>query len=220
MLRLRILVPIFSLFFLAPGEIFSQGYRERILHSSYSSKQLSLLRSWSYDKEKLLAMSKASVDSGLYVSARPLPVNDLANPFVEGVFLDPVVLKRVSHFEKLIDYYSRKYSIEPNLVKAIIYVESSANPRSISPKGARGLMQLMPGTAATLGVRNLFDPAENIAGGTKFLHQQIKRFGHIHLALWAYNAGPKKVVERILPLTTYHYILKVLLVKLMLDRGL
>lgn len=239
MLSLRVFLLVLSLVFLTPGEVFSRDYQGQILHSSYSPKQLELLRSWSYDKGKLLTMSKNSVVRALFISAKPSVVRNAimartivlvpttlgkhqlldgaANAFAEGSFLDPIVLKRISQFEKFIDYYSRRYSIEPNLVKAIIYVESSGNLRSVSPKGAKGLMQLMPGTAAEVGVRSVFEPAENIAGGTKYLHQQLERFGHVHLALWAYNAGPRMVRKRILPLTTYYYILKVCLIKSMID---
>ena len=95
-----------------------------------------------------------------------------------------------SKIEEIIITSSKKEALDPALVKALIQVESGFNPRAYSPKGAQGLMQLMPETARALGVSNPFDIQENIAGGVRYLKGLIERVkGDISLALAAYNAG-------------------------------
>jgi soluble lytic murein transglycosylase-like protein len=95
---------------------------------------------------------------------------------------------------ELIDFHAERRGLSEALVKAVIHVESSGNPSAKSRSGACGLMQLMPTTAAEMGVSNLFDPDENIAGGTGYLAKMLERFdGDKRLALAAYNAGPNTV---------------------------
>jgi soluble lytic murein transglycosylase-like protein len=98
--------------------------------------------------------------------------------------------------ESLIGKYARLYGVDPCLVRAVMRHESDFNPTAVSPKGAQGLMQLMPGTAALMGVGNPFDPEQNIAGGVGYLRFCLDRFQHnVPLALAAYNAGPDSVAK-------------------------
>jgi soluble lytic murein transglycosylase-like protein len=97
-------------------------------------------------------------------------------------------------FEPLIREHAARHALRVELVRAVIQVESGYNPRARSPKGAMGLMQLMPATARQLGVRNAYDPAENIGGGCAYLRQLLDRYhGNEELALAAYNAGSDAV---------------------------
>jgi soluble lytic murein transglycosylase len=93
-------------------------------------------------------------------------------------------------FDDIVLAHAQRHALRPELVRAVIQVESGYNPTATSPKGAMGLMQLMPATARELGVRNPYDPEDNIRGGTAYLRQLLDRYdGNEQLALAAYNAG-------------------------------
>lgn len=96
-------------------------------------------------------------------------------------------------FARIIQHAVRETGLAASLIRSVIEQESGFNPALISAKGAQGLMQLMPGTAAELGVGNVFDPSENILAGSRYLKQMIDRFGSLELGLAAYNAGPGNV---------------------------
>lgn len=99
-------------------------------------------------------------------------------------------------FNSIIESAAKKYNISSSIIKSVIKAESNFNPTVVSSAGAMGLMQLMPGTAASLGVDDAFDPVQNIEGGVRFLKDMLEKFGgSLELALAAYNAGPGNVVK-------------------------
>jgi soluble lytic murein transglycosylase-like protein len=103
---------------------------------------------------------------------------------------------RRSKYDPIIERYASKYRVDPTLVRAVIQVESDFNPRVVSHKGARGLMQLMPGTASRFGVRKVHDPEQNIHGGVRYLGYLLRLFNDdLPRALAAYNAGENAVIR-------------------------
>jgi soluble lytic murein transglycosylase len=99
-------------------------------------------------------------------------------------------------YDDLIRVHSEANGIDPHLVKAVMIAESNGNPQALSNKGAQGLMQIMPNTAALLDLRDPFDPGENIRAGAKYLRSLYDFFrGDLELVLAAYNAGPQRVVD-------------------------
>ena len=91
---------------------------------------------------------------------------------------------------------SGRYRLDPDLVNSVIRAESGFKVHAVSPKGAQGLMQLMPGTASKLGVPNAFDPEANVDGGTRYLRELLERYNFdLIKALAAYNAGPHRVEQ-------------------------
>lgn len=126
--------------------------------------------------------------------------------------LHPIMSER--ELEPVISRFSRQHRLHPALIRAVIKAESDFNPMAVSRAGAVGLMQLMPQTAVRLDVRDLYDPEDNVGGGTKYLRQLLDRFrGNLPLALAAYNAG-EHVVDRYRSLPpideTRQYVRKVL----------
>jgi len=107
---------------------------------------------------------------------------------------DPGVLARAAQYDAIIEAEAKSAGVAPNLLRAVIVVESGFNPRAVSKRGAVGLMQLMPETAVRFGVSNRYDPRQNVRGGAVYLGFLINRFGqNVRLALAAFNAGEEAV---------------------------
>lgn len=125
-----------------------------------------------------------------------------------------IARKSTSRYDHIIKKAHQRYGVDFSLIKAVIAVESDFNPRAVSKKGARGLMQIMPDNYRHLQINDPFNPTQNIMGGTLYLHRMLKRYHYkLPLALAAYNAGPTAVdkYNRIPPYQeTQNYVKKVM----------
>ena len=166
------------------------------------------------DKEKKITVmdKEPSQEVNLVIlPARPKPKTKTRR---RSQRLNSTVLRRVNRYKNLIQSAAKYYNVDPELLSALVYVESGGNYQAVSPKKARGLTQLTAATAKELGVTDVFDPRQNIFGGAEYLRQQLKSFGKVSLALAAYNAGPTRVrSRRKLPSETQQYVQKVLRVQ-------
>lgn len=108
----------------------------------------------------------------------------------------PEPLSDNTPYHEIIRAAAERYGVDADLIHCVIAVESNFNPKAVSRMNARGLMQLLPSTAARMGVKNIFDPKENVDGGTRYLRDMLGRYHNdVTLALAAYNAGPEKVTK-------------------------
>lgn len=149
-----------------------------------------------------------STDCGNYVDvptanidhyeAAPDPANKVSQaPISSSPILSSAFAPHAqTNLNDVVNQASGHYRLDPDLVNSVIKAESDFNTRAVSPKGAQGLMQLMPGTASQLGVPNTFDPQANVEGGTKYLRELLERYNFdLVKALAAYNAGPQRVEQ-------------------------
>ena len=117
-------------------------------------------------------------------------------------------------YDRLITHAASRNGVDPNLLKALVYIESAGNYKAVSPKRAIGLTQLRIPTAREMGVINVFNPQQNLLGGAKYLSQQLKTFKDESMALADYNAGPTRVRRsKTLPTETRSYVKRVLAVR-------
>jgi len=126
----------------------------------------------------------------------PAENTPLANPASGVRFQKAVANPAPVDLNEVVNSASGRYRLDPDLVNSVIKAESGFNVRAVSPKGARGLMQLMPETASQLGVPNAFDPQANVEGGTRYLRELLERYNFdLIKALAAYNAGTRRVEQ-------------------------
>ncbi|HTY62122.1 MAG TPA: transglycosylase SLT domain-containing protein [Acidobacteriota bacterium] len=139
-------------------------------------------------------------DNGIQVYTNLPPVNSKAGMKIQGSVPPaepPPPIAKEESYNAIIEKYAGDYGLDPSLIHSIIATESGFNSKAVSPKGARGLMQLMPATAQRLGVSNSFDPEENIRGGVKHFRSLMDNFNNdLELSLAAYNAG-ENLVQRL-----------------------
>jgi soluble lytic murein transglycosylase-like protein len=131
---------------------------------------------------------------GAFNAALAQALNPVAPPAADAGAAPAAAPVPPEQIDSLVQQNADIWQVDPALIKSVIANESSFNANATSPAGAQGLMQLMPETAASLGVRNPYDPAQNVAGGTRYLRSLLDRFkGDTRLAVAAYNAGPGAV---------------------------
>ncbi len=140
--------------------------------------------------------------AGLYIRQTESGVLELTDSPSEGAYLlldlgaisDDLKLPPGARLTGIVEAASKKYGLPESLIYAVIQMESGGDSRALSAAGAAGLMQLMPGTARDMGVKDIYDPRENIFGGSRYLKMMMERFeGDLELALAGYNAGPGNV---------------------------
>jgi hypothetical protein len=125
-----------------------------------------------------------------------VPVTDIVGIEPEEIFEpipEPEPLSEKTPFQKIIRAAAERYGMDADLIHCVVAVESNFDPKAVSPKNARGLMQLLPQTAAHYGVKDIFDPEENVNAGTRYLKELLTKYHNLTLALAAYNAGPERV---------------------------
>jgi soluble lytic murein transglycosylase-like protein len=164
--------------------------------------------SWTDENGRVVLANTPRPGAGQLVPSYP------AEPRTAVRTVNPSTSERARMYDGLIAEHAESHGIRPDLVRAVVQVESAFNPYARSPKGAQGLMQLMPATAEQFGVKNAYNPEENVRAGVAYLRQLLDRYDNDEeLALAAYNAGPGAVDrygEKVPPYAeTRHYVAQI-----------
>lgn len=167
----------------APGEIYAHFWNEQM--GALLAQSMEMLPGWEPEEqsvERAAAPLSLAPPDRTALKVRPAPTAEIRS-----------FAQRLEPFKEAIEQAARISGVGANWLRAVIAQESGGHPDAVSSRGAQGLMQLLPTTATALGVRDAFDPQENIAGGARYLAGLFKRFPDPRLALAAYNAGPTRV---------------------------
>jgi membrane-bound lytic murein transglycosylase MltF len=132
--------------------------------------------------------------NGSYVDIATEQIDHFEHDATPAVIAPGATPKPAQNLDQVISAISDRHHIDPDFINSVIHAESGFNQHAVSPKGAQGLMQLMPGTAIQLGVTDAFDAGDNVEGGTRYLRELLERYNFdVIKALAAYNAGPGRV---------------------------
>jgi soluble lytic murein transglycosylase-like protein len=195
---------IATFFCLSPAFLFASGQMNRLVAAGYSAEET----------RQILSGNKTSQEVNRRYKMRALGYSEQQVAAFEQAerAARMTCSKSEGTLMQVIKDASVRNGLDPGLLTALIKAESNFIPNAVSPKGARGLTQLMPGTARLVGVKNVHNPVENIHGGARYLAEQMRRFGRKDLALAAYNAGPGAIKGNQVPqiVETVAYVKKVL----------
>ncbi|MCL4133624.1 UNVERIFIED_CONTAM: hypothetical protein GTU68_059274 [Idotea baltica] len=195
--------PILLLLLFLPALTLAQGKVERIDAADGTVEFSNIATSPKRTPVKTTTIYKYSEsdDVIIFTNKKPKHINDFEVLKYDCYACNPdskidwyrVKLNHTAYSNE-VDLAAQQYQVDPALIRALMHAESAFNAKAVSQKGAQGLMQLMPATAASLGVQDAFEPAQNIAGGTQYLAALLGQFnGNTEWATAAYNAGPNAV---------------------------
>lgn len=173
------------------GDVFDSLFEMEIASHMTESKSLGIAKQI-YEKVTGETFDPKEFGIGLPVTKKAPEMKFDAG--IKGLTPSNKSMNNVEYFNPIIKEAASKFGVSENIIKSIILTESAGNPKALSKASAKGLMQLMDGTAKDLGVKNSWDPKQNIFGGTKYFSQMLQKYdGDVELALAAYNAGPGNV---------------------------
>jgi len=144
--------------------------------------------------EQLPVSSMDTQTRGVSTDFTEYKIDETEKSDIPGVMPSSSSINRLNKYDDIIEKAAKEFGVDKNLIKSIILTESAANEKAISKVKAKGLMQLMDDTAKDMGVKNVWNPKDNIYGGTKYISQMLQKYdGDLKLSLAAYNAGPGNV---------------------------